>query len=121
MTQPIETPIKPKVQDVALPIAGEIYTLRFSLTAMMCLQDKWGLDDDQAVAEKMRTGGLKEMVTTLWAMLQSHHPETEPGGINEKTLYKMLDKEGFEGIQDLIIKVLDADTAPVTEDQKKSS
>lgn len=98
---------QPNRQDIPLTVGDKTYQLRFSVIAMSALQDRWGLDNDKEVVAKIQKGNLKDVVTVLWACMQTHHPE-----LTEQFVMGMLDDAGATGLTTILNQVVTAASVP---------
>lgn len=85
-------------QDRQITLAGQSYTLRFSVRATLALKDSWGIPDgkagEQEIERRMKAATLGDFVTIIWAGLRTHHPE-----LTEDQVLGWLDDGGLDGLQ----------------------
>jgi hypothetical protein len=82
------------LQDRQITAAGQTYTIRFGLKAILALQDEWGLEDEKAVEARLGAATNRDFPTILWAALRTHHPELTPDAV-----LGWLDDAGIDGMQ----------------------
>lgn len=88
-----------QAQERQIEIGGEVYTIRFSLKAMVALQDHYGLETIDDVGKrlsdptKIRT---EDFAAIFWAALRSHHPE-----VTLEAAINLADAAGLGFIQQL--------------------
>jgi len=94
-------------QDRQITLAGQSYTLRYSVRATLALKDKWGLGDDKAsekeIERRMAQASLSDFVTIIWAGLRTHHPE-----LSEDQVLGWLDDGGLDGLKVAMQDTIDA-------------
>jgi hypothetical protein len=79
----------PQKGDVEFTVAKKVYTLKFSINAMVELEDKLGgsiVDIANTMSDPAKMG-VKMMRTVFWAGLRDHHEamtETDAGRIMEE-------------------------------------
>jgi hypothetical protein len=84
------------LQDRQVTAAGQTFTIRFGLKAILALQEKWGLDDEKQVQERIEAAALGDFPAILWAAMRTHHPE-----MSEDAVLGWLDDAGMEGMGDM--------------------
>lgn len=66
-------------QDSQVIINGVGYQLQFDLRCIFALQDKWGLDSDDAVLKRLEEKkGLRDLVDLFWGLTREHHRDMTP-------------------------------------------
>ncbi len=86
-----------EVGEVKLVADGATYTLRFGSYAIAQLETELdrpmlGIALELEDENKRR---MKTLVAALWAAMQEHHPEDQPGGVDMRKAYSILDAAGF--------------------------
>lgn len=100
-------PHKPASPDRQLKIGGRDFTIRFSIRAVMALQDRWGLASEEEVQERLKNPKNKigDFVDILWASLRTHHPSVTPEDVMD-----LVDAAGLEDLakaaQDAIVAAM---------------
>lgn len=104
-------PHKPASPDRPLVIGGQTFTIRFSLRAIMALQDRWGLATEEEVQARLGNpkDKVRDFVDILWASLRTHHPEITP-----EQVLDMVDEAGLDGLAETARAAMTA-AAPPTE------
>lgn len=66
--------------DIPMKIGATTYQLRFGVRAILALQRKWALSDQNEVRAKIaaESKNLETMIDVVWAALQTHHRELTP-------------------------------------------
>lgn len=88
--------------DTQADIAGQSYTLRFSVKALAAMQDHWQLPNLDAVGQKLGTlesgdASLEDYTAILWAALRTHHAD-----VTKEQAFDLLDDMGIEGFLSVI-------------------
>lgn len=81
------------LQDIPIELAGQNYTLRFGMIAIVTLSEAWKVSEAE-VEGRMAKAGLKDLVTIIWAGLQTHHPE-----LTERQVLGWLDDGGVDALE----------------------
>ncbi|MAD98930.1 MAG: hypothetical protein CMB99_16510 [Flavobacteriaceae bacterium] len=96
--------------DVPFSIAGQDFTLRFSLKAQLALKDRWGLEKDADVTARLNALETEHVVDVLWAALRSHHPDMDHDDVVE-----LLDDAEQDDFNDAMKQLLSASMPPAKE------
>lgn len=80
-------------QDRQITAAGQTYTVRFGLRAILALQDTWQLDDEKQVQARVEKADNRDFATIMWAALRTHHPE-----LTQEEVLGWLDDAGMDGM-----------------------
>lgn len=83
-------------QDRQITAAGQTYTIRFGLKAILALQDAWNLEDEKDVQDRVAQGRTKDFHVILWAALRTHHQE-----LSQEAVLGWLDDAGMDGMTDM--------------------
>ena len=94
--------------DVQFEAGGRALTLRFSIKALVALQDHWQLDSLDEVSHRLgqlQTGGLGaiDLAAILWAALRSHHSD-----LTVDDAIDILDDTGVQNFEYLITRAVAA-------------
>lgn len=108
------TEIKKSNPDIQITAGGTTYTLRFSLRAMMALKDKWGIETNDELTERLSKVGPFDFTTIMWAALRTHHPE-----LSEDQVLGIVDDLGVDGVEQAVGDVVSASTPEPSGDPKK--
>ncbi len=98
--------------DQQIVVGGESYTLRYSLKAMIALQDHFGVKSLTAVGERLGSSeelGGEDIAAVLWAGLRTHHPDT-----SMQDVIDALDRVGLDAVSEVIEKAFAA-AAPASD------
>lgn len=96
-----------------LTIAGEEYTLRFSIMAIAELEKMWNVKTINGVVARLDDPGVNDMIDLFYALTRSHHPE-----ITRDVCEKILDDEGLEGTTDALLSSV-SDGQPDDDDEEE--
>lgn len=111
--------VKSSSPDRTVKVGGKSLQLKFSIRAMIALQDRWGLSDDPDMAadgaksatdkvqDRIAKAAMADFVTIVWAATRSKHPE-----LTEEDVLEMLDEAGLEGLHETLSSVMSAATPP---------
>lgn len=105
-------PHKPASPDRQITIGERNLTIRFSLRAVLALQDLWKLENEEAVHARLKKpeNQISDFVDIIWASTRSHHPE-----LTRDEIMDLLDAAGIEGLgkaaQEAILAAIPPDEA----------
>lgn len=91
---------KPTLADRQITVGGQTYTLRFSIRALACLQEHYGLESIDAVGHRLADTekfGVEDLIAIVWAGLRTHHRE-----VDKEQVLDMLDEVGVAGIEGVV-------------------
>lgn len=90
-------PGRPASADHAVTLGGRAYTLRYSIKAMVALQDHFGLRSVSEVGRRLvdaEAFGALDVVAVVHAGLRTHHPD-----VTVEALTDLLDEIGLDATQ----------------------
>lgn len=100
---------KPSSPDRQVQFGSKTLTLRFSLKAVLALQDLWGLSTEEEVHARLASSKNKisDFVDVVWAALRTHHAD-----MSRDDVLELADEAGLEGLTEALGQVMEAAMPP---------